>query len=106
PALCEHVRPVRSAHASYHSAHHLLGVSEPVNRRGVDPVDATLERVPDRRDGFVIVLRSPSVGPAAPAGYPRAESDARDFHVGSAELSNWKRGDHGATPGLVISGGE
>src|SRR6267378_88590 len=53
-------------------------MAEPVDGRGVDPVDAGRDRMLDGRDRIRIVLASPAVGPTAAADGPCAEADLAD----------------------------
>ena len=52
------------------AAHDLLGVPEPVDGRGVDPVDAELEAAAERGDGLVVVLGAPRMPPAGATDGP------------------------------------
>ena len=78
PALREHVDVLADAVGLERAADDLLRVAEPVDRRGVDPVDAPLDRVADRRDRLVVVDGPPAELPRA-ADRPRAEPDRRDL---------------------------
>ena len=72
------------------AADDLLGVAEPVDRRGVDPVDAELDRTADRGDGIVVVDPAPAEPPRA-ADRPRAEPDALSSGPTSPELPSSSR---------------
>ena len=63
-----------------------LGMTEPVDRGRVDPVETALDRAPNRRDGGGVVLRSPSESPLA-ANRPGAQADGSEFESRIAELS-------------------
>ena len=82
--LGEHVRP--PVHAFQRPPDDLLRAAEPVPGRGVDPVDAEVERPVDRRDGLLVVLRSPAEFPSAAADRPGAEADPGDLHAGRARV--------------------
>jgi hypothetical protein len=82
--LGEDVRSLR--HSLKRAADDLLGMSEPVRGRGVDPVHAQLERPVDRGERLLVVLRAPGELPATAADGPRAEADAGDVQAGGAEL--------------------
>jgi hypothetical protein len=56
-----------------------------VHGRGIDPVDAEIERAMDGGDGVVVVLGAPAILPVAAADGPRAKADGRDFEIGIAE---------------------
>ena len=43
-----------------------FGVSEAVNGSGVDPIDSSIDRGPNRADGLVVVLGTPAESPAPP----------------------------------------
>jgi hypothetical protein len=62
-------------------------VTEAVAGGGVDPVDRTLQRVMDRGDRLIVVLRAPAVFPVAAAKRPRAEADARDLQATRTRLA-------------------
>src|SRR5262249_5154898 len=70
----------------------LFRVAEPVDGRGVDPVDAGVHRLVDRGDGVAVLLRAPGELPARPADGPRPESDRSDEHVGVAQTSRFHHG--------------
>ena len=69
-ALGEDVRPV--PHAVQGAGDDLLGMPEAVDRGGVDPVDAGVEGLVDRRDAVAVVLAAPAEGPTAAADGPGA----------------------------------
>jgi hypothetical protein len=52
----------------------LLGVTEAVGGGRVDPVDPVLQRVVDRSDRWLVVLRTPAVLPIPAADRPGAEA--------------------------------
>src|SRR5712671_1105053 len=79
-AFAEHVRLVGSAATLQRSSDDFLRMTEPIYRGGVDPVDPVLQRAVDRCNRGRVVLRPP----LAASGCPRAESHARDFHIGGA----------------------
>src|SRR6267143_1984357 len=66
--------------------HDLFGVTEAINRGGVDPVHAQLERSVNRGDGIVIALLSPGELPAGAADCPRAEAHGSDKQIGISKL--------------------
>src|SRR5581483_8210820 len=86
--LREHVRALGKTLEC--TADDLLGATEAVGGGGVDPVDAVLERVVDRGDRLLVVLRSPAELPAAATDRPRAEPDAGDLKAGIAELGRFE----------------
>jgi hypothetical protein len=83
-ALREHVRTLALAERGESAPHHLLGVPEAVLRGRVDPVDAELERVVDRGERVLVVLRAPAPVVLGPADRPRAEAGAGDLEAGVA----------------------
>ena len=56
-------------------------MAEPVDGGRVDPVDAEIDRAPNRRDRVGVVLRPPAEQPVAAANRPRAKADDRDVQV-------------------------
>src|SRR3954468_7048819 len=85
--------------------HALLGVAQPVARRGVDPVDPELGGAPDRGDRLLVVLRAPRVPPPGPADRPRAQADAADLQLRPPELDRLEHGLHRADPIAQYAGG-
>ena len=81
--LGEHVRAI--VEALQRATHDLLGVAKAVDRGGIDPVDAELDRPPDRRDRLLVVLVAPGVPPPGAPDRPCAASDAADLHSRGAE---------------------
>jgi len=81
----EDVWPVVGWDVAQRAGHDLLGVAQSVYGRGIDPVDAALDGMTDRRDRVRIVLVAPGEGPSAAPDRPRAEPHARDPHAGRAE---------------------
>src|SRR6185437_15872219 len=73
--LGEDVWPVLARDVAQRAGDDLLGVTEPIHRGRVDPVDAALDSVSDRGDRGRVVLVAPREGPAATADRPRAEAD-------------------------------
>jgi hypothetical protein len=67
------------------TAYDLLGVPEPVDRRGVDPVDAELDRTADGGDGLAVVDPAPAEPPGA-ADPPRSEPDDAQLRPEAPEL--------------------
>ena len=63
----------------------LFGVAEAIDRCSVNPVDAQIERTMNRRNGFVVVLRTPALFPVAATHGPGAEADGCKFEIGVAE---------------------
>jgi hypothetical protein len=64
---------------------------EAVLRGGVDPVDAELDRVVDRGDRFLVVLRAPAPVVVRTAERPGTEADGGDLETGRAELDGSER---------------
>ena len=89
PAFGEDVGALAAGGFGERPADDLLGMTETVDRRCVDPVDPALERVADRPDGVAVVLGAPADGPGT-ADRPGAEADARDRHAGAAERTGGK----------------
>ena len=90
PALREDVGPVIRAFPAKKPSDDFFGMAEPVDRRGVDPVDADLDGVIHRRNRLVVVLRTPGKRPAATSYRPGAEADAGDVHVCRPQLPHGK----------------
>src|SRR5580765_1163136 len=76
------------ATASFESAgDDLLGAAPTVEGRGVDPVDAQVERMSNRANRRRIVLRSPPDGPVTARADRRGpDSDRGQLQIGGAEL--------------------
>src|SRR5690606_32238865 len=55
--------------------------------RGVDPVEAGVERGADGGDRGIVVLGPPGELPTATANGPGADADGRDHEIAVAELS-------------------
>ena len=83
-ALREHEHVVTDRVGAERPPDDLLGVTEAVDRRGVDPVDPELDRAPDRGDRLVVVDRSPPE-PPRPADAPGAEADHAERRAVPAE---------------------
>src|SRR5689334_16742076 len=83
PTFGEDVRAVAPLATAQESFDDFLGVSVPIYRRSVDPVDAGIDSFAHRRQRGLVVLRPPF----AATGRPRAKAEARDVHVGGAELA-------------------
>jgi hypothetical protein len=66
------------------AADDLLRVPEAVLRSRVDPIDAELERVVDRSDRVLVVLRAPAPVVACASERPGTEADAADLEPGVA----------------------
>ncbi len=64
----------------------LLGMSQAIHGRGVNPVDAEFKRFMNRGDGIVIVLGSPGKLPVATADCPGTEPDGCEFHIRVTKL--------------------
>src|SRR5690554_4681106 len=62
-------------------------MSQAVNSRRVNPVDAPVNGCVDGRDRICIVLRPPGERPPAAAERPRAKANPRDLHIRVAKLS-------------------
>ena len=84
-ALGEDVRPVGRWKRSQEVADDFFGMSEPVDRSGVDPVHPAVDGVTHGRNRRPIVLRTPRERPSATAGGPGAESNGRESHTAGAE---------------------
>ncbi len=93
-AFREHVRPLALRDVLQRLADDFLRVAEPVDGRGVDPVQPVLDRAANRRDGIGIVLRSPPESPFA-ADRPRAKADG-----GEVREWNYREGVLGTLPCL------
>ena len=83
-ALREHEHVLADPIGAQRPADDLLGVTETVDRRGVDPVDPELHRPPDRCNRVVVVDRSPPE-PPRPADAPGAEADHAELRAVPAE---------------------
>ena len=81
PALCEHERALGKARKR--ATDDLFRVSEAVLRGRVDPVDAELERMVNRCDRVLVVLRAPAPVVACASERPGAEADAADLEAGA-----------------------
>ena len=90
PALREHVWA--RFEAGHGAPHDLFRVPEAVLRRRVDPVHPELERVVDRRDRVLVVLRSPAPVVATAPDRPGSEADAGDLEAGGSEQCRPERG--------------
>src|SRR5437879_560249 len=66
-------------------------MSQPIDRRRIDPIDPEVQRMAHRRKRVGIVLRPPAIGPATAADRPRAESEPGDIHAAAAEWPCGKR---------------
>src|SRR2546421_9160703 len=64
----------------------LFGVPEAVLRSRVDPVEAELERMLDRRDRILVLLATPAPVVAASADRPGAEADAGYLEARGSKL--------------------
>jgi len=85
-ALGEDERPLAGRQLAEQPAHDLLGMSETVHRRGVDPVHARLKRAVNRGNGIVIALLSPGELPAGAADGPGPKAHGRDEQIGISKL--------------------
>src|ERR1700761_5243492 len=61
-------------------------MAQAINGRRIDPVDAEVQRLVNRRDRIVIVLRSPGKRPISAADGPRTEANRRELHIRIAKL--------------------
>src|ERR1035437_10386791 len=59
---------------------------ESVNRGGIDPVHATIERSADGGNRLVAILRSPGERPSSAAHRPRPHADRGQVHIAVAKL--------------------
>ncbi len=82
--------------------HQLLGVAQPVDGGGVDPVDAQLQRALYCSHGFFVVLGSPGGAPSAAADGPTAEADGRYVHVRLAELYGLQPSSFGSSTAYMF----
>ena len=96
-ALREHEHVVTDRGWAERPPDDLLGVTEAVDRRGVDPVDPELDCAPDRGDRLVVVDRSPPE-PPRPADAPGAEADHAERRAVPAEAPR----PHSARPALLV----
>src|SRR5207302_7497675 len=83
-ALGEHVRPL--AHALEGAGDDLFGMPQAVDRGGIDPIDARIQRFVDRGQGVNVVLATPGELPAASADRPSPEADRSDEQVRISKL--------------------
>src|SRR6516225_7900664 len=63
-------------------------MAQSVDGRGVDPVDACIQRGVNRRDGFIVPLLAPGEGPVAATHRPCANTDGSDRQVRVAQTSS------------------
>src|SRR5260370_13182281 len=75
----------------------LLGMAQPVDGRGIDPVDAGRNRMLDGRDRSRVVLASPTVGPTATPDGPRAKANLGDLKPARSERTGTQRHDAGSS---------
>src|SRR5262249_18632091 len=94
----------RVAHPTEGPRDDLLRVAQPVDGRGVDPVDAGVQRLLDGGDGVAVVLGPPGEFPARPADGPGPEADRGDEQVGISKLSSLHSSPLFATSEVVFSG--
>src|SRR5262249_39367057 len=87
-ALGEDERPLARGELAQQPSDERLGMTEAIHARGIDPVDAQLDRVPHCRQRLAFILWSPAIGPAAAANGPGSESNPRDVHSAPAERSS------------------
>src|SRR6266550_8868364 len=85
PALREYIRP-RSRPARKRLRDNFLRVTQTVDCRGVDPVDAQLERAVDCSDGIIVVLISPCELPSRAANRPGSKSHGSDVQIRISKL--------------------
>ncbi len=69
------------------SRHHLLGMAQTINRRGVDPVEAGFEPGADCGNRLAVVLRSPGESPASAAHGPGANTHGSDHQIAVTQLA-------------------
>ena len=79
-------------------------MAEPVDRGGIDPVDAGGDRVLDGRDRVRVVLAAPAVGPTATADGPRAEADLGDLKTARSERASQESHNASSSTGCRGSG--
>src|SRR5215218_9112652 len=82
----EHVRTLRRIELAQGASDDFLRMAEAILRCRVDPVDAELDRVMDRRDRVLVFLGTPAPVIAAAPDRPGAEADASDLETGRSEL--------------------
>src|SRR4051812_39826314 len=87
PALGEHVRTVGWCERSQKLSDDFLGVSQSVNRSGVDPVHTVVDRVAHGGNRGLVVLRAPRERPTAPARRPRSKPNGSQVQAALAERS-------------------
>ena len=89
-ALREHVRPL-ALPLRQRPRDHLLRATQPVDGRGIDPVDAEIERGVDGSHRVVVLLAAPAELPVAATDGPGAEADGSDVEVRVTEGSFFHR---------------
>ena len=62
-------------------------MAETVYGRGIDPVDALIERGVNGADGSVVILRPPRECPSGAAHGPCADPEGRDLKITVSKLS-------------------
>ncbi len=80
-ALRENVR-TRAAPFLQRARDDVFGVAQAVDGRGVNPVDAHLQRAMNCGDGIGVVLRAPGKLPAAATKGPGTKADGRNLDIG------------------------
>jgi hypothetical protein len=68
-------------------ADNALRMSQPVYRRGIDPIYSVVQSSANRGDGFLVILPSPRELPFSAADRPSSNPDRRDFQVALSKRS-------------------
>jgi hypothetical protein len=89
PAFGEDIGPAAARDRRQRFGDNLLGVTEAVDRRRIDPIHAPIHRVADGRDRGRVVLLAPTDGPVS-ADRPGSKPDTRCVHIGQAKLVHRK----------------
>src|SRR5205814_748711 len=68
----------RAAPTCQRAGDNFFRVARPIDRRGIDPVDSQFQCTMNRRDGRVVILRTPGELPAGATNGPGPETHGRD----------------------------
>ncbi len=79
-ALGEHKWPLGWWEFAEQPTDKFLGMTQAVDGRGVNPIDAEPHGMPHSRKRLVVVLRTPAVAPAASADGPSAKANGGDAY--------------------------
>src|SRR5205807_7228513 len=85
PTLREDVRTLGGGDIAHRFPDDFLGMAEPIDRRGIHPVDAGGDRVLDGRDRLGVVVAAPAVRPTPATNRPGAEADLGDLEPAPSE---------------------